>query len=212
MDVLALPLAGIALAAAWALTWAMGGPVPPVSSDVVDRDPMPQPQHQPYRDTSSHRPASVRARSVTSRRTTSGTGEAAYQRFARRAEEAQGAMNERMEEGFDRILSELSEIKIDVRRLEQNDGQLTNRISDLEFQVIGTRDVVQKNQSVVTPGRVQSVKVAAEELLNSRWGRVVKFSVGFAAIWACLQLVPDVVDGVKSVTIASWQYIDGLNE
>lgn len=111
------------------------------------------------------------------RRATEGTGEAAYQRLARRTEEAQAEANGRMEAGFDRILDSIEGLKVEVRRVDQKHSGLDNRLGDLERQVIDTREELQKRAVNPAPAQIASAKTAIKDLLST-WQAVLTLITG----------------------------------
>jgi hypothetical protein len=141
------------------------------------------------------------------RKTTDGTGSgsAAYQRIAQREEEARAAMNDRLESALDHIVSELGGIRADVRRLEEGDATLANRIAEIERQIIDTRDEVQKRGVQSSPAQIASAKTAIRDAIRSPWGQVVAFAVGFVAIVSALQNLPDALRASERF----WHFLAG---
>ena len=152
-----------------------------------------------YRDTSSHRTgpsaALVRTRPMV-RRATEGTGEAAYQRLARRTEEAQAEANARVETMFDTMLEEVRGLRGEIRgvdqRGEQRSAATERRLSELELQINMTRDEVQRRAVVPSPSQVQSAKTAIKDAAKSWPAKVIAGCVAFVAIASALNNIPDV--------------------
>lgn len=165
-----------------------------------------------YRDTSSHRvgasAASVRGRSMV-RRATEGTGEAAYQRLARRTEEAQHEANQRVETMFDTMLEEVRGLRTEIRgvdqRGEQRGAETDRRLSDLELQINMTRDEVQRAGTVSRPSQVASAKTAITEAAKSPMGKLVIGATGFVAIVSALNNTPDAVRAAERF----WAFLAG---
>jgi hypothetical protein len=134
-----------------------------------------------------------------------GSGSAAYQRMAQREEEARAAMNDRLESALDHIITELGDIRTDVRRLEEGGATLANRIADIERQIINTRDEVQKRSAVSSPAQIASAKTAIRDAVKSPWGRVVAFAVGFVAIVSALENLPDAARAMERF----WHFLTG---
>lgn len=134
-----------------------------------------------------------------------GSGSAAYQRMAAREEAARAAMNDRIEANIDRVLSELSEIKTDVRRLDQNGSTLANRISDVEMQIINTRDEVQRSSAAPRPSQVESAKRAIKDTAKSPVGVVLALAIGFTA----MATAGDKVPGVLRFSERFWAFLTG---
>lgn len=128
------------------------------------------------------------------RRTTEGTGSgsAAYQRIAQREEAARAAMNDRIEGALDHIISELGDIRGDVRRLEQGSHTLTNRIADVERQIIDTRDEVQRRAITPAPSQIASARKAIEDKLKTWQARVTLWTAGAALASILASQIPDV--------------------
>lgn len=141
------------------------------------------------------------------RRATEGTGSgsAAYQRIAKREEEARDALNVRIEAALDHIAREIGDLKTDVRRLEQGSSTLTNRVGDIERQVLETRDEVQKRAMTPAPSQIARTKTAITEAVKSPWGRLVAGAVGFVAVVSALNNTPDAVRAAERF----WAFLAG---
>lgn len=161
-----------------------------------------------YRDTSSHRvgpsAALTRERPMV-RRSSDNSGEAAYQRLARRTEEAQAAANERVEALFDNMLGEVRELRRDVQGLAQDQGAVARRMDDLEVQINMTRDEVQKRALVPAPSQVASAKQAISDTVKSPWARGIAFCVGLLTVFSVLNNLPDMARGAERF----WMFITG---
>jgi len=131
-----------------------------------------------------------------------GSGSAAYQRIAQREEEARAAMNDRIEGALDQIIRDLESIQSDVRRLEHGSTTLTNRIADVERQIIDTRDEVQKRARNQAPSQIASAKIAIKDTVKSPWGRAVAFCIALAALAAGMESVPKLLRGIEN----AWHY------
>ncbi len=139
------------------------------------------------------------------RRATEGTGEAAYQRLARRTEEAQSAMNDRLEAALDNIVSELGEIRSDVRRLDHGSDNLANRIADIERQVIDTRDEVQRRAVNPAPSQIASAKRAIKDTAKSPAGIVMAVCIFLTTITAAGGGIPKLIQGAERF----WAFLAG---
>src|SRR6188768_862990 len=117
----------------------------------------------------------MRARPM-ARRPSEGTGEAAYQRLARRTEEALAEANTRVEQMFDTMLDEVRGLRSEIRgvdqRGEQRSAATERRLSDLELQINMTRDEVQKRAVNPAPSQVASAKLAIRDTLKSKGGLI----------------------------------------
>lgn len=140
-------------------------------------------------------------------RRTSGTGSgsAAYQRMAAREEAARAAMNDRIEANIDRVLVELGEIRTDVRRLDQNGSMLANRISDVERQIIDTREEVQRSSVTPRPSQVASAKRAIKDTAKSPVGLVLAAAIALTTTVTAADKVP----GVLRFSERFWAFLTG---
>lgn len=145
------------------------------------------------------------------RRASEGTGEAAYQRLARRTEEAQHAANARVEGMFDTMLKEVRGLRTEIRGVDQRGEQRAvdteRRLSDLELQINMTRDEVQKRAVIAAPSQIASAKAAIKDSVKSPWGRVVLGATGFVAIVVAFENVPDTVRAAERF----WHFLAGRN-
>lgn len=123
--------------------------------------------------------------------TETASGSAAYQRIARREEEARAAMNDRIESALDHIISNLGDIRTDVRRLEQGNNTLANRIADVERQIKDTRDEVQRRALTPAPSQVASAKTAIKDSLSTWQARVTLAGAGLAVAGVIANNIPD---------------------
>jgi hypothetical protein len=125
--------------------------------------------------------------------------------MAAREEAARAAMNDRIEANIDRVLSELSEIKMDVRRLDQNGATLANRISDVELQIINTREEVQRSSAAPRPSQVESAKRAIRDTAKSPAG----VAVALALFVTTMVTAGDKVPQVMRFTERFWHFLSG---
>lgn len=146
-----------------------------------------------YRDTSSPRvgPSAVGSARPMVRRVTEGSGEAAYQRLARRTEEAQAAANERVEALFDNMLGEVRELRRDVQGVAQDQNLVARRMDDLELQINMTRDEVQKRALNPAPSQIASAKKAIEDKLKTWQARVALWTAGLGLVSILASQIPD---------------------
>lgn len=133
------------------------------------------------------------------RRATEGTGEAAYQRLARRTEEAQAEANGRMEAGFDRILDSIESLKVEVRRVDQKHAGLDNRLGDLERQVIDTREELQKRAVNPAPSQIASAKQAIKDTARSPLGVTGAVLAIICSLYIILNNIPDTFRALDKV-------------
>lgn len=154
---------------------------------------------------------------MTSRsRTPAGAGTEAYARLAARLEAAQAAHAVRFEQSTDRILEALHELKKDVERVEEHGGKLeqgqhtlTNRVTDIERQVLETRDSMQLAAKVVQPGRVESARVAISAASKSPTARVVAGAAVFTALVAAAKNVPEFVRNLEYAVTHTYLWLKG---
>lgn len=139
------------------------------------------------------------------RRATEGTGEAAYQRLARRTEEAQAAANERVEAMFDNMLGEVRELRRDVQGLAQDQGVVARRMDDLELQINMTRAEVQRRALKPAPSQIASAKQAIKDTAKSPAGMVMAGCLFLTTITVGANNVPDVIRGVERF----WAFLAG---
>lgn len=135
--------------------------------------------------------------------------DASYHRLAARMEQAQAAQTVRFEEMTDRILDSLHELKADVRRVDTAQGDLTNRVSDIEREVLETREAMHVHQRSVTAGRVDSAKVAVTAAAKSPLGVLVLGATGFSALVAAAKNVPDALVWVVEAAPRIYAYLKG---
>lgn len=139
------------------------------------------------------------------RRATEGSGEAAYQRLARRTEEAQAEANMRTEALFDNVVREIREMRRDIQDVGQSQTGFDRRLSDLELQVNMTRDEVQKRAANPAPSQIASAKIAIKDSVKSPWGRVSIALAIITSIIVVLSAVPKVVLTAERV----WNFLAG---
>lgn len=146
------------------------------------------------------------------RRATEGTGEAAYQRLARRTEEAQAQArrdqaeaNERVEALFDNMLGEVRELRRDVQGLTHDQGMVARRMDDLELQINMTRDEVQKRALNPAPSQIASAKKAIRETAKSPAGIVAAVCIFITTVSAAGGGIPKLVQGAERF----WQFLAG---
>jgi len=140
---------------------------------------------------------------VTERRATG--GEAAYQRLARRTEEAQAAANERTEALFDNVINEIRAMRQDVQKIDGKQTAFEGRLSDLELQVNMTRDEVQKRALNPAPSQIASAKTAIRDTLKSKGGMFATFTAGAAAIAVLANNLPDAARFLERL----WDFMAG---
>ena len=99
-------------------------------------------------------------------------------------------MNDRIEAHLDRIINEIGEVKIEVRRIDQKSGGLENRMTDIERQMIDTRDAVQRARAAVPAATVSAGRQVADELKKSLLAKVAAFCIAAMAIYTFTQAVP----------------------
>lgn len=136
--------------------------------------------------------------------------DAGYHRLAARMEEAQAAQTVRFEEMTDRILDSLHELKADVRRVDTAQGDLTNRVSDIEREVLETREAMHVHQRSVTAGRVDSAKVAVTAAAKSPLGVLVLGATGFSALVAAAKNVPSALVWTVETAGRIYAHLKGL--
>lgn len=127
--------------------------------------------------------------------TGTGSGSAAYQRMAAREEEARAAMNDRLEKQLDRIIDEIGEVKIEVRRIDQKSGGLENRMSDIERQMIDTRDAVQRARAATPALTVSAGRQVVDEAKKSWLVKTAAAAIAVMAIWTLYRAIPEMVRG-----------------
>lgn len=125
------------------------------------------------------------------RRPTEGTGEAAYQRLARRTEEAQAAANERVEALFDNMLGEVRALRSDVQGISQNQGAVERRMDDLELQINMTRDEVQRRAINPAPSQIASAKTAIKDTLSTWQAKAAAGTAILAFLGVIANNIPD---------------------
>lgn len=129
------------------------------------------------------------------RRTSDGTGEAAYQRLARRTEEAQHEANRRVEGMFDTMLDEVRGLRTEIRGVDQRGEQRSQateqRLSELELQINMTRDEVQRRALNPAPSQIASAKKAIEDKLKTWQARVTLWTGGVALAGILASMIPD---------------------
>lgn len=139
------------------------------------------------------------------RRPTEGTGSAAYQRIARREEEARAALNDRIEGALDHIVNELGEIRSDVRRLDHGSNNLANRIADVERQIIDTRDEVQRRAVNPAPSQIASAKRAIRDTAKSPAGIIAAACIFITTLSAAGGGIPKLIQGAERF----WAFLAG---
>lgn len=142
-------------------------------------------------------------------RSAGSAGEAAYQRLARRTEEAQHAANERVEGMFDTMLQEVRSLREEVRNVDQR-GHLRSlaterRLSELEMQINMTRDEVQRRAINPAPSQIASAKTAIKDVVRSPSGRVGIMMAGITSAIVIGQNVPDIV----RLAERTWAFLAG---
>lgn len=143
------------------------------------------------------------------RRASEGTGEAAYQRLARRTEEAQHEANRRVEGMFDTMLEEVRGLRSEIRgvdqRGEQRSAATERRLSELELQINMTRDEVQKRALNPAPSQIASAKTAIKDTLKSKPGLIASAVtvITFGSI-----LANQLPDGVRFLE-RFWNFLAG---
>lgn len=137
------------------------------------------------------------------------SGNAAYQRLAARMEKAQAEQSQRFEDATDRILDSLRDLKDDVRRLDTSQDTLTSRVTDIERQVMETRETLHVQSQMVTKGRVDSAKQAVVSAAKSPWGLALVIATSFTAFMAAAKNVPAFIVGLEQVAVATWSYLKG---
>lgn len=139
------------------------------------------------------------------RREHDGSGEAAYQRLARRTEEAQAAANQRVEALFDSMIGEVRELRRDVQVLTRDQGSVARRMDDLEVQINMTRDEVQRRSLIPAPSQVASAKKAISDTAKSPVALVAAGCIFITTITAAGGGVPKIVQGMERF----WAFLAG---
>lgn len=133
------------------------------------------------------------------------TGEAAYQRLARRTEEAQAAANQRVEAMFDTMLEEVRGIREDVRLVNQKQDGMERRVSDLERQIIDTRDEVKRSSATPRPSQIASAKRAIKDTAKSPVGLFLAAAIALTTTVTAADKVP----GVLRFSERFWAFLTG---
>jgi len=143
------------------------------------------------------------------RRASEGTGEAAYQRLARRTEEAQAEANARVEQMFDTMLDEVRGLRGEIRgvdqRGEQRSAATERRLSELELQINMTRDEVQRRAVHPAPSQIASAKKAIRDTAKSPAGVVVAACIFVTTLTAAGGGIPKLIQGAERF----WAFLAG---
>lgn len=139
-----------------------------------------------------------------------------YHRLAARMEEAQAAQTQRFEEMTDRILDSLHDLKADVRRVEERAGSLdlsqhtlSNRVADIERQVLETRETITLQQRLVTTGRVESAKLAVKTAAKSPLGLALIGATGFTTLLGAGEKFPAFVRAAEAALVGLYHWMRG---
>lgn len=139
------------------------------------------------------------------------------ERFMKRVED-------RIDRAFDVILDEVGSIKVEVRKGNMDNELLARRMTDLETQVIETREQMQKNRRVnehtaevvtnTADKAVKAVAVAADtaaaapkNVWKNSYGRITMFSAVIVAIIAIGNNAPKLARGLNEVLGGVWMWL-----
>ena len=127
-------------------------------------------------------------------------GAPAYQRLAQRIDEGHAALSDRVEAGFDRVMAKMERMERDIAAGERAREHLSSDFEELRLALGELRDaanlgadkavaaVVAATPPVVAPAIARSI-------WTTTWGKAVAAAVGFTAIIAALNSVPEAVRG-----------------
>lgn len=123
----------------------------------------------------------------------------AYQRIMAKVDEGHAALSERVEAGFDRIMAQMERIERDLAAGDRARGHLASDVQELRRDLGELRDAASlgadKAVKAVAAAAPVVAPVVARSIWTTTWGKAVALAVGFTAIMAALNNVPDAVRG-----------------
>jgi hypothetical protein len=127
-------------------------------------------------------------------------GAPAYQRLAQRIDEGHAAISDRVEAGFDRVMLKMERMERDLAAGERARENLSSDFEELRLALGELRDAAHLGadkavRAVAEAAPAAVAPVMAKSIWTTTWGKVVALAVGFTAIVAALNSVPEAVRG-----------------
>lgn len=129
------------------------------------------------------------------------------ERFMKRVES-------RIDQAFDIVLQELAKVQMEVRKGNLDTELMSQRVTDLERQVIETRQHMQvsdRGAKEAAEGVAAKVVTAAEKAPRSVWktraGMITVGSAAFVGIVAFFNNLPKFVRGASEMAVSLYAYI-----
>jgi t-SNARE complex subunit (syntaxin) len=127
-------------------------------------------------------------------------------------------VEDKIDQAFDSLLKEIGEIKLDVRKGNMAREQMSQRLTDLEMQVIESRQHLQVTEragvqaaQVIADTAVDTAKAVAKSAPRNVWrtklGMVTAGSAAFVAVVAFFTNLPKFVRGSSELAVALYSFI-----